>query len=91
MKRSLRMMAVAALLCTLTTAQEESVNPGINDNFVDPDVDPHLREDGEPVVDVLEDREGQLAALPAVRRRGVFADDEDVEVVDHWPGVGERP
>jgi ubiquinone/menaquinone biosynthesis C-methylase UbiE len=42
MKRSLEMMVVATLLCTLTAAQEESVKPGINAGFENPDVEHYV-------------------------------------------------
>lgn len=42
MKLSVSFLILALSLCTLATAQEQSVAPGINDNFKDPDVDKYI-------------------------------------------------
>lgn len=42
MKQPVSFLILALSLCTLATAQEQSVAPGINDNFKDPDVDKYI-------------------------------------------------
>jgi len=42
MKRSLLVIASTLALCALASAQEQSVAPGINDNFKDPDVEKYI-------------------------------------------------
>ena len=42
MKRNLGVIALSIFICGWSMAQEESVNPGVNDNFVDPDVDRYV-------------------------------------------------